>query len=69
MSQSGDGWTAKQIRHMSFILEFTTDIRHVSGKDNPFADALSRIQLNELTTVYVYPLEAATLAAAQSTDP
>ena len=69
MSQSGDSWTAKQTRHMSFISEFTTDIRHVSGKDNPVADALSRIQLNELATAYVYPLEAATLAAAQAMDP
>lgn len=33
----------RQTRHLSFISEFTTDIRHVSGKQNVVADALSRI--------------------------
>ena len=54
---------------MSFISEFTTDIRHVSGKNNPVADALSRIRVNQLTTAYVYPLEADILATAQAADP
>ena len=33
----------RQIRHLVFIAEFTTDIRHVAGSDNPTADALSRL--------------------------
>ena len=32
----------RQTRHMSFISEFTTDVRHIQGKDNVVADALSR---------------------------
>ena len=32
----------RQTRHLSFISEFTTDIRHLSGADNVVADALSR---------------------------
>ena len=32
----------REIRHLGFISEFTTDIQHNSGVDNPFADALSR---------------------------
>ena len=32
----------RQTRHLSFISEFTTDIRHLSGGDNVVADALSR---------------------------
>ena len=30
----------RQTRHLSFISEFTSDIRHVKGKDNEVADAL-----------------------------
>ena len=32
----------RQTRHLSFIAEFTTDIRHIPGPDNVVADALSR---------------------------
>ena len=33
----------RQTRHLSYISEFTTDIRHIRGKFNVVADALSRI--------------------------
>ena len=33
----------RQSRHLSFIAEFTSDIRHVKGKFNVVADTLSRI--------------------------
>ncbi|GFR58209.1 Pol polyprotein [Elysia marginata] len=33
----------RQTRHLSFISEFTSDIRHIKGKFNVVADALSRI--------------------------
>ena len=33
----------RQTRHLSFIAEFTSDIRHVKGTDNEVADALSRV--------------------------
>lgn len=33
----------RQFRHLDFIGQFSTDIRHVSGKDNNVADALSRV--------------------------
>ena len=29
-------------RHLDYISQFTTNIQHVSGNDNPVADALSR---------------------------
>ena len=35
--------TPRQTRHLCFLSEFTTDIRHISGKDNVVADALSRV--------------------------
>jgi Integrase zinc binding domain len=37
-----DPWTARQQRHLSFIAEYTTDVRHMAGKENVVADALSR---------------------------
>ena len=33
----------RQTWHLSFIAEFTSDIRHVKGVDNGVADALSRV--------------------------
>ena len=31
-----------QTRHLSFVVEFTNDVQHVSGRDSVVADALSR---------------------------
>ena len=33
---------------MEYLAQFTTDIRHIKGKDNPAADALSHININTL---------------------
>merc|ERR1712024_325162 len=33
----------RQTRHLSFVSEFTSDIQHISGKQNVVADALSRV--------------------------
>jgi len=38
----GDAWSARQQRHLSYVSEYTTDIRHVAGSLNVVADALSR---------------------------
>ncbi len=35
-------WTARQSRQLSYVAEFTGDIRHVPGVENLVADALSR---------------------------
>ncbi|GFW06383.1 retrovirus-related Pol polyprotein from transposon 297 [Trichonephila clavipes] len=40
----------RQLRHLDFISQFSTDIRHVSGSDNSVADALSRINALNLST-------------------
>jgi cleavage and polyadenylation specificity factor subunit 1 len=37
-----DAWTNRQQRQMAYIAEYTSDIRHVPGRDNVVADALSR---------------------------
>jgi len=35
-------WSARVQRHLSYISEFSTDIRYMPGKDNVVADSLSR---------------------------
>lgn len=42
--QNPEKATPKQIRQLSFISEYTTNIQHISGKDNIVADTLSRIE-------------------------
>jgi hypothetical protein len=42
VGRTSDPWTARQCRQLSYIAEFTSDIQHVAGVDNPVADALSR---------------------------
>lgn len=37
-----DTYSPRETRHLAYIAEFTTNIRHVKGVDNPVADALSR---------------------------
>jgi transposase InsO family protein len=37
-----DAWSARQQRQLSYIAEYTSDLRHVAGADNVVADALSR---------------------------
>lgn len=37
----------RQTRHLSYISQFTTNIEHISGKNNIVADFLSRIEISE----------------------
>jgi transposase InsO family protein len=53
----------RQYRHLDFIAQFTTDIRHISGKDNVVADTLSRV--DELSE----PVSLESMAQAQASDP
>lgn len=52
----------RQFRHLDLIAQFTTDIRHISGKDNVVADTLSRVE--DITL----PVSAEKIALAQQTD-
>ena len=49
-SKISDPWSARQQRHLSAISEYTTDIRHIAGKQNYVADALSRPTITFLHT-------------------
>lgn len=37
-----DRYSPREVRHLDFISQFSTDIRHIKGSDNVVADALSR---------------------------
>jgi hypothetical protein len=41
-------WSNRQQRHLSFLAEFTSDLRHTSGSSNVVADALSRPPTNSV---------------------
>ena len=42
--QKLDKASPRQIRQLDFIAQFSTNIEHISGKDNVVADPLSRIE-------------------------
>lgn len=59
-----DSYTPRQMRHMDYIAQFTTDIRFVKGADNAPADAPSR-NISALTSSAIY---YAAIAADQTND-
>ena len=59
-----DSWTSRRQHQFSAISEYTTDIRHISGKANFVADALSRVFIN---TVGI-GIDFHAMAEAQETD-
>ncbi|CAH8612991.1 unnamed protein product [Schistosoma curassoni] len=61
-----DRYSPRECRHLDYISQFTTDLRHIQGKSNCFADALSRIQMNAVTLPV---LDLPAMAAAQANDP
>ena len=44
LSRISEPWSARQQRSLGLIAEYTSDIRHIAGKENIVADALSRSQ-------------------------
>ena len=67
LSMTTDKYTPRQIRHLDYISQFTTNITHVSGQENPVADALSRITTNAVTIPP--PIDFTEIAEAQKEDP
>ncbi len=65
-----DKYTPRQVRHPDLISQFTSDIRHVEGTNNPAADALSRVVINATHTDNTLPaVDFRAMAAAQESDP
>ena len=70
LSTRADRYSPRQIRHLDFIAQFTSDLRHVQGSLNAAADALSRISANALHTGDATPVvDFGLMAAAQADDP
>jgi hypothetical protein len=55
-------WTAMQSRQLSYMAEFTMDIRHIPGTENILADALSRKPLAAFTVAAAVGLAVAAVA-------
>ncbi len=70
LSSQADKYSPRQARHLNFISQFATDIRHVKGDLNPAADALSRVEINALHGDHQPPVvDFKKMAAAQRNDP
>ena len=63
-----DRHSPRQARHLDYITQFTSTIRHVHGMDNVVADALSRIETNALLTGQPPNVDFAAMAKSQATD-
>ena len=48
LCKTADSWTSRQQNQLPAISEYTTDARHIAGKDNQVEDALSRITIDEV---------------------
>lgn len=46
-----DKASPRQIRQLDFIAQFSTNIKHIAGKDNVVADSLSRIESISLPVI------------------
>ena len=68
LSTPSDRHTPRQIRHLDYISQFTTDIRYVCGSSNAAADALSRITANGLQTDKPPVIDFEEMATAQKQD-
>ena len=57
-------WSASQHRHFAEISDMTTDLQHISGKNNVVTDALSWV-----FTIVNLPIDWSTFPTDQGTDP
>ena len=48
MAKSLEPWSHRQARHLEYISQYSTNIRHVAGADNAVADALSQAAIEEV---------------------
>ena len=69
LASHADRHSPQQARHLDYISQFTIDIRHVKGADNPVADALSRIGANTRLDNSPPAIDFTALDNAQRDDP
>ena len=70
LSSSSSHYSPRETCLLDVISQFTSDIRHVHGKDNPVADALSRMDINALNAPLdpTPPLNYTLITQAQQND-
>ena len=68
LTTHSDKYSPRQIRHLDFISQFTSDIRYGKGVDNPAPDALSHVEMNALQVPQSPVLDFTEMAAAQPSD-
>ena len=68
LSTAGHRHSPRELRHLSLISEFMSDIRHVSGVDNVVADTLSRVDAVDPVAPSGLPIDFSSLATAQQDD-
>ena len=69
LNSKPDRHSPHQVHQLDFISQFTTDICHVTGLDNPVADVLSRVEANAVQLDYTPPtVDFDAKAKAQSCD-
>lgn len=64
LNSKPDRYSPREIRHLDYISQYTTDIRHISGKDNIVADSLSR----NVCTITPPSVDFNAMASAQRDD-
>ena len=68
LRKTADSWTSRQQNQLSAISEYTTDVRHIAGKDNQVADALSRITIDAVELAQSIDFHAMALAQDSGDD-
>ena len=69
LSAHHDHHSPRQARHLDFVAQFTTDIRHIKGSAKTAADALSRMDTNSIIPLILKDINFETMAQLQTTDP
>ena len=59
-----DPWSARQQRHLAYVAEYTSDIRHIAGSENVVANSLNRSPV-----VVAQPPVVAAVVPTASTGP
>ena len=65
LNSKPDRHSPRQVRHLDFISQFTSDIRHVAGQRNAVADALSHMETNAVSLDSAATVDFQAMAKAQ----
>ena len=69
LTTASDKYTPRQIHHLNYIVQFSTDVCHVAGQHNPVTDALFHNAVCALNATQPPTVDIQLLAQAQGTDP